>query len=438
MSIRGIVLLLFFVGSVPVCFFRPYYGILLWIVVAFLNPQSYTWEGFDAFPWAMAVAIPTILGMMVFDRRLERLGTLQCGLIVALWGWFTLTTLVSTNTPEFVHHSFDTWARWKFVSKVLLMTICTVPIVNSFERLRVLLLTIAGCFGFYVLKSIPFVILTGGVFRLYGPDRSMISDNNDFGLALNMTLPLYFFLAQTEPRRWTRRFFAMLFVLTIPAIFFTYSRGALVGLTAVIGLMFLRSRRRMVLVPVFAIAAVIAFAFAPDTWKQRMDLTSSQAIDSSALARLNAWAYARALAADYPITGGGFATFTPELFERYAPQQMEVVYGPHSIYFQVLAEHGYVGLGLYLTLTLSCFVTSRRLRKTARATGDTEIDHYAHMMQLSLIGFLVSGIFLGRAYFDYFFTIVACVTILDQVARARWTAPVPTPARPQVSMPLTI
>jgi probable O-glycosylation ligase (exosortase A-associated) len=419
MPLRAIVLIAFLVASLPVCFFRPFYGIILWIVIAFLNPQSYTWT-VDAFPWAVAVAIPTMLGMLAFDRKLDRLASPQFWLISVLWIWFTVTTVVSTNTPELVHHATDTWFRWKFVSKVLLMTLCMIPIVSSFERLRRLVLTIAACFGFYVLKSFPFLILTGGVFRLYGPERSMIADNNDFGLALNMTLPVYFFLAQTERNRWVKRLFGLLFVLTIPAIFFTYSRGALVGLAALLAIMFVRSRRRFVLVPVMAIGLLIAVFVAPEAWKERMDLTRPEAIDASALSRLNAWAYARALAADYPITGGGFATFTPELFERYAPTYVENVYGPHSVYFQVLAEHGYVGLFLYLSLVLSCFVTTRRLRKAARARSDTEIAAYAQMFQFSLIGFLLPGLFLGRAYFDYYFTIVACVIILNGVARDRW------------------
>ena len=61
----------------------------------------------------------------------------------------------------------------------------------------------------------------------------MIGDNTDFGLALNMTLPLYFFLAQAETKRWVRNAWGVMFLITIPAIFFTYSRGALVGLAAV-------------------------------------------------------------------------------------------------------------------------------------------------------------------------------------------------------------
>jgi hypothetical protein len=102
------------------------------------------------------------------------------------------------------------------------------------------------------------------------------------------------------------------------------------------------------------------------------------------------------------------------------------------VYFQVLAEHGYVGLGLYLCLVLSCFGTTRRLRKAARIRGDDDVAHYADMLQLSLIAFLVSGIFLGRAYFDYYFTIVACVTILDWAARDRWAADVAVSKAPQL------
>jgi hypothetical protein len=49
------------------------------------------------------------------------------------------------------------------------------------------------------------------------------------------------------------------------------------------------------------------------------------------------------------------------------------------------------------------------------------------MLQASLAGFLVPGFFLGRAYFDYYFTIVACITILGRIASERW-ALAPRPA----------
>ena len=150
-----------------------------------------------------------------------------------------------------------------------------------------------------------------------------------------------------------------------------------------------------------------------------MDPTRADAIDNSARERLNAWAFSRSLASDYPIAGGGFATFTPELFQQYAPNALDIK-GPHSVYFQLLAEHGYVGLFLYLGLVLSFFVRAHRLVKYGRYHGDLIVVHYANMFRFSLVGFLTSGMFLGRAYFDYFFSIVACLVILEKTAREEW------------------
>jgi O-antigen ligase len=127
------------------------------------------------------------------------------------------------------------------------------------------------------------------------------------------------------------------------------------------------------------------------------------------------------LATEYPIAGGGFATFTPELFARYAPVAMDY-HGSHSVYFGLLAEHGYVGLTLYLTLVASCFVGAHRLVKEARCYNDWVVVNYTNMFRFSLVGFLTSGMFLGRAYFDYFFTIVACLAVLTRVAREHWAS----------------
>ena len=87
----------------------------------------------------------------------------------------------------------------------------------------------------------------------------------------------------------------------------------------------------------------------------------------------------------------------------------------------MLAEHGYIGLAGYLTLVLSFFASAYRLVKTASYYGDVEIVNYANMFRFSVVGFLTSGIFLGRAYFDYFFTIIACAVVLQRVAELHWS-----------------
>ena len=415
---RDLILLAFFVVSVPICFVRPFYGVCLWAVVSFLNPQAYIWGGAAFFPWAMAVAIPTIAGMLIFSRSFSNLTSFKVFLLGFLWLWFTVTTLASTSTALFLHHAPETWAQWQFVTKMLLMTLVTIAVVNSFARLRILIMVMAGSLRLLRSESVPFSwSLRESAYRLYGPSKSMIADNNDFGLALNMALPLFFLLAQTEAKRWVRLLCGFLFVITIPAIFFTYSRGDLIGLVAVGILMLIRLKQRLLILPVILLGIALGIMFAPQSWRDRMN--PGQGLDNSARERLNSWTFSWNLASDYPITGGGFATFTPELFDRYAPAGNDV-HGPHSVYFQILGEHGFVGLLLYLTVIASCFISVFRLLRKARAYEDPLVASYANMIRLSIVGFLVSGIFLGRAYFDYYFAVVACLIILEKVAEKRF------------------
>jgi putative inorganic carbon (HCO3(-)) transporter len=419
MGTRDIILIAVLGASLPVCFFRPFYGILVWTVIGIVNPQNFTFGFAASFPWAQAVAIPTIAGALFFGRGWRQLRSREVFLLLALWLWFTVTSLISEHTPLFIDHTADTWIRWAFVSKILLMTVVSVAVVDSMAKLRMLVLVIAACLGVFVLKDLPFMIATRGAFRLYGPPQSMIADNNDFGLALNMALPLFFFLGQTEANRRMRALMYFLTLATVPAIFFTYSRGALVGLFAVGAILFWRMKQRLVLVPVIALALLAGLFFTPESWQERMAGFMSGKVDASALSRFNAWTFSWNLTMDYPLTGGGFDTFTPELFQRYAPTVTDV-HGPHSVYFGVLAEHGFPGLFLYLLLVLSCLVSTRRVIKAARLRQDQRAVDYANMFAASLIGFLTSGLFLGRAYFDLYFTIVACIAILSHVLRAEW------------------
>jgi putative inorganic carbon (HCO3(-)) transporter len=418
-SFRDIILLTLVAVSLPICFFRPFFGVLLWTLFAFLNPQDFAWGMGRQMSLAQAIAIPTLVGTVIFSPAWKRLFCREVALLAILWLWFTLTTFNSTHEVLFAGNAVDTWQHWTMVSKIFLMTIVTIVVVNTWQRIRWFALTIAASFGFLVLKSLPFMIASGGSSRLYGPENSMIADNNDFGLALDLALPFFFFLAKSEPKRLPKFLLGFVFLATIPAIMFTYSRGAFLGMAVVLLCMMLQAKQKVLLIPVAMFLLVLAALLAPQAWRDRISNTSAEQLDASALSRINAWTYCWRLANDYPIMGGGFDTFTPELFDRYAPNPKDV-HGPHSIYFGVLAEHGFPGLFLYFCLVGSCFWSLRRTIKLARAYGDERSVYYANMLWFALIGFLVAGAFLGRAYFDFYFTIVACVAVVKQLAQLEW------------------
>ena len=104
--------------------------------------------------------------------------------------------LIHPSRP-FADKAASAWYQWNMLSKIVLMTAVAMAVVDTWNRLRWLAMAIAGSFGFLVLKNLPVMIMTGGATRVYGPENSMIADNNDFGLALNMVLPFFFFLAKS-------------------------------------------------------------------------------------------------------------------------------------------------------------------------------------------------------------------------------------------------
>jgi probable O-glycosylation ligase (exosortase A-associated) len=367
---------------------------------------------------ALMEAVPTILGAIVFSRFWTRLPR-GVFFILVLWGWFTLTAMHATFTPALMHYNQGTWFRWQVVSKILLMTIVVIGVVDTWERYRYLLFAIAGSFAFFVITAVPWMIMTHGQFRLYGPKGTAVSDNNDFGLALNMTLPFFFFLAKAETDRRLKWFFGILFVITIPAIFLTYSRGALVGLAAILFLMVLTLPNRIILLPILVLAACVGAFMMPEKWQYRMDFSRDGAVvDKSALSRFNSWTYCWNLALDYPLTGAGFESFTQPLYDQYAPNR-EDLHGPHSVYFGVLAEQGLPGLLLYLSFVIWTLSRLYRIARQARRYGEDVVANYATMLRFALVGFLCSGAFLGRAYFDYFFALVGCSLILGRLWQDR-------------------
>ena len=114
-------------------------------------------------------------------------------------------------------------------------------------------------------------MLTGGNWMILGPPGTFFEANTEIALVLNMSLPLTFYLAREEQRRWLRNILRAVFVLTIIAVPFTYSRGGVVGLAVVLGVLFIRDRARLMLLPV-ALAGLVAFSmFAPQQFFDRIE-----------------------------------------------------------------------------------------------------------------------------------------------------------------------
>jgi probable O-glycosylation ligase (exosortase A-associated) len=409
--------------AVPLSLIQPFAGVLFWTWVGYFNPQDFTYGIASKIPFALLVAIPTMAGLIVTKRKQLPPLTIETGLMLLLWFWFCITTVNVYFSPTLVHHWTDSIQFLWRVSKILLMVFVALALVTDSKRLRWWYLVTAASFAFFALKGSVFGVFTGGQDKVYGPKNSMIYDNNDFGLAMNMALPMFVAFARTEESRFLRWGFWAAVPMGIVAIILTYSRGAMLGLVTVLFAMMMKSRRRFLGLAGTGIAIAIIWVIAPAKWIERMLTLKNVSADQSALARFHSWTFAYRFFLDHPILGGGFQTFTAPLYGRYN-LLADRVQGPHSIYFQVLAEHGGPGLILFLALIASCLWSCSRLRRAfLRRPGSENLALYADMIQLGLITFLVSGAFLGRAYFDLFYQLVATVIVLKMLARERARPP---------------
>jgi len=408
---RDILVLAIILGSVPICFFRPYFGALMWVWVAYFNPHRFTWGIAYDFPVSTVIAIPTLLGI-VFFRRLNRgIFVRETVMLLIFWAWITISYYNATQVPLFADHLDDAQLRLIAVSKILLMTLVLILVVTTKKRLEILFILTALCFGVLAIKGTLFGIRTDGSFRVWGPPDSFVYDNNDLGLALNMSLPMMFYMARETTSRRMRQLLRVCFFSSIVAVILTYSRGALLGLVVVLGAISIRSNRKVLAGALLVVFAFLVLTFAPPAWMERMGDLAHGEMDESAQGRLHAWQFAWELAIRYPITGGSFETFTPGLEERFTPQFTFA--GPHSIYFQTLGEQGFVGLGIFMGVLGGCFYSLWHIRRRVRGQPSFAwINNYSLMLEASLLGYAVSGAFLPRAYFDLWFQLAAGTALL--------------------------
>lgn len=148
-----------------------------------------------------------------------------------------------------------------------------------------------------------------------------------------------------------------------------------------------------------------------------MDTIDEASEDASFMGRVDAWQYSWNLALDRPFTGGGFEGRSPELYRIYGPPNA-LPRDVHNIYFEILGEHGFPALAVFLLLFLGLFFNLNGLRKRFRWHPEHGwISEYATALQISLFAYLLNGMTLGRAYFDLSYLLVAIGIMLKTLAR---------------------
>jgi probable O-glycosylation ligase (exosortase A-associated) len=436
--VRDILVTIIVFGGLPYVLMRPHVGVYLWSWIGYMNPHRLGWGFAAGFPFAAIIGLVTLVAL-TFSKEPKRVPMMPVTVVLILFiAWVSFTTLFATNPEE----ATDQLSK---VLKIQLMTFVTMMMFADRQRLHQLVWVIVVSLGFYGVKGGLYTILTGGQSMVLGPAGTFIAGNTEIALALNMVIPLMRYLQLQSSQRWLRWALGAAMALSAVAVVGSYSRGAFLA-GAAIGLFLLwKSKRRVLLGGIMVLLIPLIIAFMPDKYTKRMETIETYEQDTSAMGRVNAWKFAFQLATKR-FLGGGFEAFTPENYARYAPRVMEqlmatrqLAQDAHSIYFEVLGEHGFVGLALFMLLGVLMWRTgSWVIRHGKKSEEHRWAVDLASMVQVTLAGYAVGGAFLGLAYFDLYYHLIAILVVMKVLLLKEQAAHSAERKGPSAARPMTV
>lgn len=417
---RDLVITLFIVGAMPFCFRRPFVGMVMFALLAYMRLQDLAW-GFARFQrWSMFVAVLSLAGYIASRYRSYPPRDLRVfllyGLIIHVGvGQFFIVGDAPLDLKQYIEYV-----------KIVFIAIFTTAVIRTQSHLRIMVWAIAIALGFHGTKNgIAALIKMGNLYIDHGPG-GLIKDNNDFALAVAMTIPFIFYLSKSETNPILVRILKIMVPLCALTVISTRSRGGTLSLALMAAILIWRSRNRFMGFAVGIISVVAVVALAPQEYKDRISSIKSYEEDGSAMGRLRAWAVALRMIDAHPITGVGFNRFAinhvafqpnPTEAERSGEKKALVA---HNSYFQIWAEAGTPAFAMYMLLIWLTFWDVWKVRKRAkRLYHDSWILSYCSMFEASLATFVLGSVFLNRAAFDLVYHLFALVICFGIIARRR-------------------
>lgn len=407
---RDALLALFLLSAFPMVIYRYQVGAMVIGLLSFMYPQSNTYAFALTTPWLDYFVVLTFAGYFLRQGYKEYKHHPLITLVIILYIWTCLSTYFSFD----INFSYEPWFKF---TKILILALIVYATCLNERRLKTFMKIMVISVGFYGIKGGIFTILSGGSFHVLGPPNSFFEGNNEMALVLVMTLPFMIFFIKNADNLYQRHFAIFCSLCTAIAVLGTQSRT---GFTALIigGLYFLWLEKKF-LKPAFFLIPVISVAlfFMPDSWTDRMATTTDVETDSSFQGRVDMWEATIRIANDYPIIGGGFEViYVPEIIVRYIPPDV-TSRAIHSAYFQMIAEHGYIGLIIFLILLYSIFKSSWRLYKLGKEHHELAwLSDLSISTRASIASYFVLAVTTNIAFYDLLYFIIFIVAMAEVIA----------------------
>jgi probable O-glycosylation ligase (exosortase A-associated) len=426
--VRDLAFIAFLLALFGFGFRRPFLFVLTYAYIDIVSPQRLTYLLLNSVPISLiAVALSVIGWAVADDKQGLRIAPRQL-LILALLGYCGWTTLHA----DFRLEALD---KWDWVWKALLFAAFLPLTLRTKLRIEALLL--------FMILSAASIIILGGIKTLaggggYGELDLMVANNS--GLYEGSTIstvaiciiPLILWFTRygtVFAPDWKVKCFcaALIFAcLLIPVGTSTRTGLLCIGL---LGVLMLRNvKRRLLYLGLVGALGVMAVPFLPTAFTERMGTIKSYQGDDSASTRVAVWKWTIDYARTHPF-GGGFEAYRGN---QIAYEKVEVsgegnnatvkttlttdkARAYHSAYFEMLGEQGYVGLAMWLLLSIAGILRMEVLQHRYRkpAPGDEWIAPLAAALENAHIVYLLGACFIAIAFQPFIYMLVGAQIGLD-------------------------
>ena len=408
-----------------------FYLVLACVFFEFGRPQELV-PGLRSIPFGTGLSILLILNVLMSGR--VDFSRLQTKL------WLPLLAVMAIHVPIAVNNY---WALMTLKDMILMYGVYlgVITFVNSTEKMMTLMKLWIGVHGFLAVMGIA----KGG--RGIG---AWMGDENDFCMVMDMAVPFGYFLLFSAPSiRQKMKYLGLLGAFILGAMA-SLSRGGFFGLAAVGAYCWYRSPKKLNALIVVAVAVLFMLVLAPEKyWDEIASSTSDQtmAIGTGA-ARLYTWGIGMDMFYANPIIGIGQRNF-PWTFGIYEGDQNFLgrsIGGreAHSAWVTLISELGLAGIVIVGTMLVRCYMDLKLVRRRFTSAsrqklgeivqaGEDVRTYLARAMEGSIIGFIVSGVFISTLWYPSLWIMMAFVVALRNISETQSGDERPAAAEPKHS-----
>jgi len=400
---------------------RPVVAYCAYIWIDMLMPHKLLYGGFaSGIPFSMLAVL--FFFMSVFINKASLTGTKSIGvpfLFCFFAFWITITTF-NAMFPEIA------WVKWDWAFKTIIASFLMMFVCKTRADIELILLTILSALSFFVI-ILGLKTFLGGV----GYGRSLIPGQLNYGLYETSTLaavsasmiPIVLYLKKNsillpKLKNYPYMWYGFI-VLIIAAIIGTSARTGLVSLAFLFGVAFLLTKKKFALLAVGTVLVGIFSLVVSDAWLDRMD-TVNDPNEASAEGRVVVWRWTIDFAAEN-FLGGGFHAYRANkgMLDKYTESgnTFSNAKAFHSVYFEVLGEHGYIGFFCFMSILALSLL--KLVKITRNKDGPEWASDASFAIFIALSTLLAGSNFVGIAFRPYIYYFVALAIALEKVYYAK-------------------